>query len=55
MLELSLSKLKLVAKSRGIKGQKSMSKERLLSAFSKSELVGSNSFDEERQKGQKRL
>ena len=49
MLNLSLKELKLVAKSRGIKGYKSMSKERLLSAFSESELVESkNSFDVER-------
>ena len=40
-LNLSLNKLKLIAKSRGIKGYKSMSKERLLSAFSESELVES--------------
>ena len=51
MLELSLNELKLVAKSRGIKGYKSMSKERLLSALSKSELVESkNSFDDKRLK-----
>ena len=34
MLNLSLNELKLVAKSRGIKGYKSMSEERLLSALS---------------------
>ena len=34
MLNLSLNELKLVAKRRGIKGYKSMSKERLLSALS---------------------
>ena len=39
MLNLSLNELKLVAKSRAIKGDKSMSKERLLSALS--ELVES--------------
>ena len=51
MLNLSLKELKLVAKSRGIKGYKSMSKERLLSALSESELVESkNSFDVERLK-----
>ena len=51
MSELSLNELKLVAKSRGIKGYKSMSKERLLSAFIKSESVESkNSFDDERLK-----
>ena len=49
MLELSLNELKLVAKSRGIKGYKSLSKERLLSALSKSESVESkNSFDDEK-------
>ena len=49
MLNLSLKELKLVAKSRGIIGYKSMSKERLLSALSESELVESkNSFDVER-------
>ena len=48
MLEVSLNELKLVAKSRGCKVYKSMSKKRLLSAFSKSELVESkNSFDGE--------
>ena len=41
MLNLSLNELKLDAKSRGIKGYKSMSKERLLSAVSESELVKS--------------
>ena len=40
MLNLSLNELKPVAKSRGIKGYKSMSKERLLSVLSESELVG---------------
>ena len=34
MLELLLNELKLVAKSRGIKGYKSISKERLLSILS---------------------
>ena len=34
MLNLSLNELKLVAKSRGIKGYKSMPKERLFSALS---------------------
>ena len=37
MSELLLNELKLVAKSRGIKGYKSMSKERLLSTLNKSE------------------
>ena len=49
MLNVSLKELKLVAKSRGIKGYRSMSKERLLSALSELELVESkNSFDDER-------
>ena len=39
MLNLSLNELKLVAKSRGLKDYKSMSKERLLSALSESESV----------------
>ena len=48
-LNLSLNELKLVARSRGIKGYKSMSKERLLSALS--ELVESkNCFGDERLK-----
>ena len=47
MLNLSLNALKLVAKSRGIKGYKSISEERLLSTLS--ELVESKtSFDDER-------
>ena len=47
MQNLSLNKLKLVAKNRGIKGYKSMSEERLLSTLS--ELVESKySFDDER-------
>ena len=51
MINLSLNELKLVAKSRGIKGYKSMSKERLLSVLSESELVGSEkNFDDERLK-----
>ena len=37
MLNLSLNELKLVTKLRGIKGYKSMSKEKLLSALSESE------------------
>ena len=37
MLNLSLNELKLIAKSTGIRGYKSMSKERLLSALSESE------------------
>ena len=65
MLNLSLNKLKLVVESRGIKVYKSMSKERLLSALSKSKLVevksklvesksklveSKNSFDDKRLK-----
>ena len=56
MINLSLNELKLVAKSRGIKDYKSMSKEELLSTLSKSEsvesatLLGKNSFDDERLK-----
>ena len=51
MLNLSLNELKLVAKSRGIKGYKRMSKEILLSALSESKLVESkNNFDSERLK-----
>ena len=49
MLKLSLNELKLVAKSRGIKGYKSTSKERLLSALSESELAEREpNFDNER-------
>ena len=43
MLNLSLNELKLVAKLRGIKGYKRMSKEKLLSALSESESEGSGS------------
>ena len=56
MLNLSLNELKLFAKLTDIKGCKSMSKERLLSALSESESVESstplskNSFDDERLK-----
>ena len=51
MFDLSLNELKLVAKRKGIKGYKSMSKERLLSVLSESELVGSEkNFDDERLK-----
>ena len=47
MLNLSLNELGLVAKSRGIKGYKSLSKKRLLSVLSESELIESekNSSD----------
>ena len=37
MLNLSLNELKLIAKSRGIRGYKIISKERLLSALNESE------------------
>ena len=37
MINLSLKELKLIAKSRGIKNYKNMSKERLLSALDESE------------------
>ena len=51
MLNLSINELKLVAKTRGIKGYKSMSKERLLSVLSESEFVRSEkNFDDERLK-----
>ena len=39
MLNLSLNELKLITKSRGIKDYKSMSEDRLLSAFNASESV----------------
>ena len=39
MLNLSLNELKLIAKSRGIKGYKNMSEERLLSSLNESESV----------------
>ena len=41
MLNLSLNELKLIAKSRVIKGYKRMSKERLLSGLNESESVES--------------
>ena len=51
MLNISLNELKLVAESRGIKDYRSMSKERLLSALSKSKLVESKiSFDDKKLK-----
>ena len=70
MLNLSLNELKLVVKSRGITGYKSMPEERLLSTLSKSKLVESksklaesrsklveskNSFDDERLKKIKKI
>ena len=51
MLNLSLKELKLVANLRGIKGYKSMSTEKLLSALRKSEsAVSGNDFDNARLK-----
>ena len=51
MLNISLNELTLVAESRGIKDYRSMSKERLLSALSKSKLVESKiSFDDKKLK-----
>ena len=51
MLKLSLNKLEQIAKMRHIKGYKNMSKERLLSALSESELVESKmNFDDKRLK-----
>ena len=51
MLNLSLNELKLVAKNRGIKGYKSMSKEKLLSVFSEPGSAGSEKkFDDKRLK-----
>ena len=47
MLNLSLNELKLVAKSRGIKSYKNMSKERLWSVLSKPRLVN-HDFDNAR-------
>ena len=49
MVDLSLNELKLIVKISGIKGYKSMSKERLLSPLNESESVESKkSFDDER-------
>ena len=46
MLNPSLNELKLIAKSRGIKGYQRMSKERLLSILDESESAGSGkNFD----------
>ena len=45
MLDLSLDELKLIAENRGIKGYKSISGERLLSALSKPKLI--KNFDNE--------
>ena len=48
-LNLSLKELRLIAKSRGIKGYKSISKEKLLGALDDSELAESgNNFDNAR-------
>ena len=49
MLGITLDKLKLVAESRGIKGYKTISEERLLSALSKPKSIKDN-FDNERLK-----
>ena len=49
MLGIRLDKLKLVAKSRGIKGDKTMSEERLLRALNKPKLI-KNNFDNKRLK-----
>ena len=47
MLNLSLNELKPIARNRNIKGYKSMSKERLLSALNESESVESaKNFDD---------
>ena len=48
-LKVSLGNLKIIAEKRGIKGYKSMSRERLLSALSKPKLI-KNNFDNERLK-----
>ena len=46
---LSLNELRLIAKSRGIKGYKSMSEDRLLSALNASESNEKNSMDTQNQ------
>ena len=48
-LKVSLGNLKIIAEKKGIKGYKSMSRERLLSALSKPKLI-KNNFDNERLK-----
>ena len=56
MINLSLDELKLIARSSRIKGYKSMSNERLLSALNESESVGSeNNFDDERKKKSEKI
>ena len=51
-----LDELKLIARSSRIKGYKSMSNERLLSALNESESVGSeNNFDDERKKKSEKI
>ena len=51
MLNLSLNELKVIARSRHVKGYKSMSKERLLSALNEWESVESEkNFDDTRKK-----
>ena len=42
MLKLSLKELKVIVKSKGVKGYKSMSKDRLLSGLNASESVKEN-------------
>ena len=49
MLDLSSDELKIVEENRGIKGYKSMSEEKLLSALSKPKLI-KNNFGNERLK-----
>ena len=57
IINLSLNKLKLIVKIRCIKGYKNLSKERLLSALNKSELVESeeNFHDAKKKKSKKIL
>ena len=50
MLNLSQNELKLIAKSRGIKGYKIMSKDRLLRALNASELITKNKTIKDTQK-----
>ena len=56
MLNLSLKELKPIARNRNIKGYKSMSKERLLSALNESESVESEKdFDNDRIKRSEKI
>ena len=52
MIKLPLNELKLIAKSRGIKGYKGMSEDKLLSALNTSESLkeGENNFDDTKPK-----